>query len=291
MAANTYNLDFEQFSYVWGAIDLSTFPGELIVYRSARTAPNLQSKPRFFGSLTTASNYTSRNGPIYRCKISQHTKLVDIRCLKYMLLEVMMKMPDAMINAKEQDLRKIMAVLGLLPHAQQVLTITQNANHTNELKNSDKKARRVPFENQGSRLSWGSYDDIMATFAREYLNGSGIDGYIAPMLPMPNGGLFHSEICLFDPKKSLTSVEVMTAASMNYPVLKLDEVITSVRAATCPVTLKFNSAWPPTLKAIKTYDECVPMDVDGGGSRKQKCAGLIMATNSKRKTFQNNGRK
>lgn len=212
-----FNLSFHTFPQVWGVMNMGAFPlGDVVVYRSAQTRPNNQTQPRWFGGIQTASGYVNRNEnyALYKCVLNRNVRLIDIRCLKWFLLEVMQQYPVSNTTIKSKY-EKIMAVLGLLPHDKQQDIILRNSSAEGFIRTLDidnRMPRREPFHYIGSRLSWGAYDDVMAEFAKEILGGR-IDGYIAPMLPMADGYPFHAELCLFNPSESLSSVSTVNTVN------------------------------------------------------------------------------
>jgi len=197
-------LVFDNFPVTWNII---TLPVDVLV-KSETDLDLSTGKPCFFSSYANTANktYTLKSG----------TKLVDIRTLKYLVLETMLELQYK--NLRKYDNLKdgftsFMNAYGLMKHEDQVnyvnSFISEDLNKYTDIDNN--KSKPYPMENIGSRISYRPVDEKACAFLASLFNDI-IDGYISPDLPIPfHTGKFNHEICLFNRSKC-----VKTANQVEY---------------------------------------------------------------------------
>ncbi len=226
-------LEFNEFPRTWGVI---TIPENFVVYRGGTSPPLLKSDPRFFSDFNTADMYTRMqpNYKTYAC-CTNELKLMDIRTLKYLFLEYVGYNRLMFTDDELGLIKKIKFALGLIPIKNQLDYIQTYADvHTGlyhwktkypnpgnlsdveyDIRcNYEEKIGNGPmhmnfeenieyYMSYGNRISEGSIDDYMVGLLKIIFKDV-IDGYIAPRLETVwHDFNFHSELCLFDPSKSL----------------------------------------------------------------------------------------
>jgi hypothetical protein len=220
-------LAFTDFPVTWNIISL---PEGLKVYRATSSQPQNATLPRFFGNYNVANGYAIKyNSPLFECEIKKGVKLVDIRTLKYLVLETMIELQYKdrnMYMSLQEGFTNFMNAYGLRSHTDQLYyteTAYSNDGRTSPYKISDYPNKLFPIEYIGSRISYGPVDDKACAFLASIL-GHIIDGYISPNLPTPwhTKGYFDNEICLFNPNKCIETAVDIKQATSNRNVYMLD---------------------------------------------------------------------
>lgn len=284
--AKTYcNLTFNNFPFIWGVLKLSKSPDGVpyAVYRCGETDPTGVKVPRWFGDLHTAAMYAGRYKNIYRCHLKADLKLLDIRVMRYMLQEQMInemeQLPDAELKCYKAKYKPVMISLGLTSHMEQynaVLSVDESAkayySHFNE-------NRPAPLTEFGSRLSYIVFDEVLVDYAKHIFYSLGIDGYIAPSLPLPKT-TFHPEICLFDPKQAITHTDVFatneSVEDMELMADKENRLDNNISLATLINNNATRSSgcmhFGKHICIMQDLDTAVPMEVEGGANIKPEIA-------------------
>ncbi len=226
-------LEFNEFPRTWGVI---TIPENFVVYRGGTGPPLLKSDPRFFSDFHTADLYTRMqpNYKTYAC-CTNELKLMDIRTLRYLFLEYVGYNRLMFTDDELGLIKKIKFALGLIPIKNQLDYIQTYADvhgglyhwkskypdpgNLSDIEydircNYEEKIGNGPmhmnfeenieyYMSYGNRISEASIDDYMVGLLKVIFQDA-IDGYIAPRLETVwHDFNFHSELCLFDPSKSL----------------------------------------------------------------------------------------
>lgn len=189
-------LDFQHFPVVHGVFVVPD-DAPISVFRTSNTDPKTVSDPRFFSSYGGAMLYSRRYGDngTWDCILRPGTVLLDMRVLKTLVLENLLQNHNVY---DIDEMKRLMTVLGLMPHKEQYNYIRSQREYTDFQHN-----RPEPLSSHGTRLSWNPWDDEMCMILKNNW-GREIHGYIAPSIPRANNeGYFHEEICLFDPRASL----------------------------------------------------------------------------------------
>lgn len=260
-------LDFDEFSRVWGIIDI---PENLAVFRSGSKAPYNNTKPRWFSKHETSNNYKTLNAKYenYTCILKKGVKLMDLRVLKYLFQEYVAYNIFPSLNKDEIDLiNKTMFALGLMPLADQLEYLHRNAdperknNYFNFWTNNpnyasvdsvkniikcyiskNKNETDIDYSNKikhysefGNRISDCKTDDIAAGLLKQIF-GDTIDGYIAPKISSAWHLNFHPEICLFNPQTSIESCEVTRGSHIAKESIRIQNIISGANTVTGYVT-------------------------------------------------------
>lgn len=237
----SYRLSFHTFPVTWNVIPMPMSP-EIIVYRSSNTIPIEVKEPRFFSNLEVASSYRLKyNSNLYKCVLKPGIKLMDIRTLKYLVLEIMLNLEyDGLWDDIFMDgMVSFMTAFGLKGHIQQIQEIykaytdkdkcpyvSQGGGSCVKISYPD---RPCPLQNVGSRISYGPVDDKAVAFLKTIL-GDTIDGYISPNLKTPwHEDHFNHEICLFDPSKALESAVDVTTSKESITKLSMNRILASLK--------------------------------------------------------------
>lgn len=198
-------LSFHTFDLKWGVIDI---PENLVIFRASKSNPISTIEPRWFGNYETSNIYKKKyNSDMFLCIIDKNVKLVDIRILKYIILEISLYL-NRYNKLTEKMLYKLdcfMTVFGLHPHKLQLLNISKayNKNDRESPYKSKYDNKHNYVRNSGSRLSYGPLDDIAVSYINDLI-GHKIDGYISPNLETPFlSDPFKHEICLLNPNKCI----------------------------------------------------------------------------------------
>jgi len=140
-------LVFDNFPVTWNII---TLPVDVLV-KSETDLDSSTGKPCFFSSYANTANktYTLKSG----------TKLVDIRTLKYLVLETMLELKYKYLR-KYDNLKdgftSFMNAYGLMKHEDQVnyvnSFISEDLNKYTDIDNN--KSKPYPMENIGYRISY-----------------------------------------------------------------------------------------------------------------------------------------
>lgn len=225
---NVCNLNFEIFPFTSHLIQFENPDMELAVYRCSTNNPMNGTKPRFFGSQTTAAMYARQyKNTQWQCILRKNIVLIDLRFLKYLLLEVLLNNTSKpTIEQYATSIKTFLTVTGLVSHVEQYINLC-DLSHANVVRPICN--RPTPLEDFGSRLSIGPLDDTFVEFVSTVFPT--IDGYIAPQLPqyynMP-GKPFHAEICLFNPSKCIVaSSQVAPETESTLPIVSLHNMLLS----------------------------------------------------------------
>jgi len=257
-----YNFYFNEFTRYYGLLEIPDTM-RLHVYRNATTDPSVQSEPRFFSNYDVAKNYPGTNRNIYDCTLKPGTRLMDLRTLRHMLYDIIHD--DVVSNCASLDAKKLtnykryLSSLGLCSlHEQYTIinTLYSNTSIDNFIQPFQGKCKGFPCQNFGCRLSIGNEDDELVKWMKSVLKG--IDGYIAPTWRMPDkskphDNYFNAEICLFDPKSSLSQSEKIGNYT-NIKQIHIDEIFKDdIRAFKVDIGLQTGagSKKRPKVKRVK----------------------------------------
>lgn len=267
----SYRLSFYDFPVTWSPIEI---PEGFVLFRASNSDPISVEKPRWFGNKEIGMKYKNKyGGKIFACEMKKGIKLIDIRVLKYIVLETMTNAEmNGLLNKElREKLNNFMIAFGLHSHKVQLKSIKDAYEKKGEkfpyADNHDNNI--IPFENFGSRISYGIVDDSAAIFLSE-LFGNLIDGYISPNLKTPwHNKHFNHEICLFNPKKSLKmTIDIVDDNNiyLKLPKIKIIDLISKVYRYR-----HFNKNTPDIIEDENEFtdmdmdinDDIVPMNIGG----------------------------
>lgn len=233
-------LSFHTFDIKWGVVNL---PENLIIFRATNTDPIDSVNPRWFGNHETGLYYKNKyGGNLFAC-MTEKIKLVDIRVLKYIILEISLYLykHDLLNNKMKHKLDCFMTAFGLHSHKLQLINIKKNYKQNNRESpySLDYKNKNIYIKNSGSRMSYGPTDNIAVSYINDLI-GHKIDGYICPNLKSPwLEKDFKHEICLLNPNKCLKKTLGMNSVPPNVfeNISKLDKVLFDTIDADCKLNI------------------------------------------------------
>lgn len=231
MSKQYRRLEFTNFPRVWGTIIIPA--RNFVVYRSGTKTPIFTNDPRFFSDFENANIYTKMNSnyKVYAC-ILKELKLMDLRSMKYLLLEYVAHNKIWFNTQQLVIIEKALFALGLMPIQSQYEYLSNDIQNLgefvkiypslvnvyeaiqcyqlktppNDIHQYDVNKYLTHLVGFGSRISSCAIDDEVVGLLK-YLFGDTVDGYIAPTQETVwHNHNFHPELCLFNPNKSLSSV-------------------------------------------------------------------------------------
>lgn len=259
-----YSLELAKFPMSTNYI---TLPQNIILYRSSRTPANRTTDVRFFSEYNIAQIYEdiTTHNYVYEYKLITPTNLLDIRYLKYMMLELILNTRDLqfilnrnpetagdygkalayvpitdttkvrhVVGKELLDFRKpkhvayvnaFLFAFGLVPSTDQHTIYKDTFGVLSELPNI---TRPEPFNHIGYRWSTMELDDLAVQLFKVNFEHI-IDGYVAPIFNTHyHDGMFHQEICIFNPSKSLGNITPNVVIGCPYKqTLTLDSIVTA----------------------------------------------------------------
>jgi hypothetical protein len=218
---NHYNLKFQDFPITFSPIYIKE---GAITYRYSKTSdPKTATLPRFFTELEGARIYDqafgNKNNDIWFC-IFKNLKLLDIRMLKYMIIEEAQSLTTSQLD-KEENGYSLKRIIEIFMTAYGLMPVSLQGNLPN---------LKEPLQNYGYRKSITTEDDIAIAFMKRILYPE-YDGYISPVLKsITNINTINliNELCLFNPSSSiketrqLRSVKSVILKNLNTKDLKTD---------------------------------------------------------------------
>jgi hypothetical protein len=224
---NHYNLKFQDFPITFSPIYIKE--GAVTYRYSSSSDPKTAILPRFFTELEGAKIYESafrsnemsqRNGDYIWVCIFKNLKLLDIRMLKYMIMEEMQSLTEEQLNESESG-RTLRSVIETFMIAYGLVPISRQSNLPNF---------NEPLQNYGYRKSITSDDDISIALMKRILYPD-YDGYISPALGSLTDNTktnLMNELCLFNPSASIretykySNVDMNLLNNLNTKDLKMD---------------------------------------------------------------------
>lgn len=207
-------LNFDEFPLHIGMVKIPK--NECSLGRVTASDPKTVSLPRWFAKPDDAASYLRGDSrlKLWACVPQRDLKLLDIRMMKYIMLEAMMDYADEINNLPHgtselfKRVDSFMSGYGFKPNSEQ----PGEPNLPEHL------------EYYGLRYSIQEQDDRAVALLKSVFYPY-VDGYIAPQLPfkMGLGVKFHAEICLFDPSEAqLTTTDVSQLASPGTTLINPD---------------------------------------------------------------------
>ena len=191
-------LDFSEFPFATCVIKI---PKNICFFRTGNNDPAKETAPRWFSDHINASSYFNMYPQMFVCHGKEDFKVLDIRLMKYTVLEALLENAQAVDSLKnspttaklQECIQAFMKVFGFVPGKEQYGSNSDN--------------RPFPFSAYGYRWSNNSIDN-KAVALLKYIFYPYIQGYIAPRLKRNDATPFHEELCLFVPSSVLAGPSV-----------------------------------------------------------------------------------
>jgi hypothetical protein len=219
---NLFELNFYWFETQLGVLTIPDVPNQsIILFRGGTSDITVTPSgkdvppPRWIGSKYQALHYMGRaeDKSLFVYAFKPGVRLMDLRTMRYLFYSSMFGKDRKIYKHGDVEKAKTACfVLGVPTLKSQMEFLKQNG-HILDNAEMNKLFPNVNDFEIGRRYSVDELDNVMAKFISEQEQFQDIDGYIAPALESSKytNRLFHEEVCLFNPAKSLQRVDVIPA--------------------------------------------------------------------------------